>query len=185
MRMNETPDAIISEIRQALASVTEAEWHDMAARIKNAPRIFVQGSGRSGYVGRGFAMRLMQMGFVAFFVGETITPAMESGDLLITLSGSGNTTHLSMNMDSARRLGAVIYLITAHKASPMAEMADRSIVIAGPTKMQAADEHASCQLIGSLFEQGAFIFCEAIVDILAKEFGLGSDDMMKRHANLE
>ena len=130
-------------------------------------------------------MRLMQMGFRVFFVGETTTPAIQAGDLLITISGSGKTEHLRANMEMTKELRSGTFLITAHETSPMADMADRSIVIAGPTKMHATARNQSRQLIGSLFEQGAFIFCEAIVDILSKELRLNFDEIMQRHANLE
>ena len=183
--MIDTANAILSEIKGVMASVPDEAWRGIMQWICEAPRIFVQGTGRSGYIGRAFTMRLMQMGFPAFFVGDTTTPAIGAGDLLITISGSGKTAHLRSNMDLARSLGVRICLITAHAASPMVAMSERSVVIAGPTKMHAAEEGGSRQLIGSLFEQGAFIFCETIVDALAKMRGIRSADLMKRHANLE
>jgi len=37
------------------------------------------GVGRSGLIGRAFAMRLMHLGFEVYVLGETITPAVEKG----------------------------------------------------------------------------------------------------------
>jgi 6-phospho-3-hexuloisomerase len=52
-------------------------------------RIFTVGMGRSGFVARAFALRLMNLGFNVYFLGETITPAAEKGDLLVAISGTG------------------------------------------------------------------------------------------------
>ncbi|RJS82147.1 SIS domain-containing protein, partial [Candidatus Bathyarchaeota archaeon] len=37
-------------------------------------KIFIVGMGRSGFVARAFALRLMNLGFNVYFLGETITP---------------------------------------------------------------------------------------------------------------
>ena len=52
-------------------------------------RIIVCGTGRSGLMLKSFAMRLMQIGYISYVVGETITPAIKEGDLLIVASASG------------------------------------------------------------------------------------------------
>ena len=36
-------------------------------------------------------MRLMHLGFHVYVMGETITPSIGKGDLIIALSGSGTT----------------------------------------------------------------------------------------------
>ncbi|MEM2817946.1 MAG: SIS domain-containing protein, partial [Archaeoglobaceae archaeon] len=51
--------------------------------IEEAERIFVVGIGRSGLVAKAFAMRLMHLGYKAFVIGETTTPRIEAGDLLV------------------------------------------------------------------------------------------------------
>ena len=56
--------------------------------IIDSKNIFVYGVGRSGIVGRMFAMRLVQMGFNAYFVGETIAPVVPAKDSVILLSGT-------------------------------------------------------------------------------------------------
>lgn len=40
-------------------------------------KIFTVGMGRSGFVARAFAWRLMNLGFNVYFLGETIAPAAE------------------------------------------------------------------------------------------------------------
>lgn len=41
--------------------------------IVKAKRIFVGGAGRSGFAARGFANRLMHLGYTVYFVGEPTT----------------------------------------------------------------------------------------------------------------
>ena len=58
---------------------------------KRKKRIYIAALGRSFLVMKAFAMRLMQLDFEVYVVGEIITPAIKAGDLLIVGSGSGNT----------------------------------------------------------------------------------------------
>ncbi|HMB45107.1 MAG TPA: SIS domain-containing protein, partial [Candidatus Methanoperedens sp.] len=53
--------------------------------------IFLMGAGRSGLAAKAFAMRLMHLGFDVYVVGETTTPAVQPDDLVIAVSGSGET----------------------------------------------------------------------------------------------
>ena len=69
-------------------------------------KILLIGSGRSGFVGRAFALRLMHLGFNVYVSGETITPALTVDDLVVALSGSGTTT-TRFSMDPVPRIAAV------------------------------------------------------------------------------
>jgi hypothetical protein len=62
---------------------------------------------------------------------------------------------------------------------------DRYIHLPGTTKLRRDSEPYSLQMAGSLFEQAAFIFLEAIILILQQE-GLGRvDSLSPRHAVIE
>ncbi len=50
---------------------------------KSERKVLVVGAGRSGLVGRAFAMRLMHLGFRSYVLGETITPSVGEGDLVV------------------------------------------------------------------------------------------------------
>ncbi|HID41529.1 MAG TPA: 6-phospho-3-hexuloisomerase, partial [Pyrodictium sp.] len=43
---------------------------------RSGHKVLVMGAGRSGLVGRAFAMRLMHLGFNVYVLGETITPSI-------------------------------------------------------------------------------------------------------------
>ena len=78
--------------------------------ILTAERIYVMGAGRSGLVAKSFAMRLMHTGFTAYVVGETITPAVDTHDLIVAFSGSGNTKTIGEIAETAKGLGAKVAL---------------------------------------------------------------------------
>ena len=70
--------------------------------LDGARRIFVAGAGRSKLVGNFFAMRLVHAGYDVSVVGEIVTPSIKNGDLLIIISGSGETEQLIAFTKSAQ-----------------------------------------------------------------------------------
>ena len=82
---------ILKEIEAVLGQVEETQLEKIASTLQKAPRIFNIGEGRSGLMAKSFAMRLMHLGATVYVVGETITPAIAEGDLLVAVSGSGTT----------------------------------------------------------------------------------------------
>ena len=92
---------VVDEIRATLAETDEEQIRDLVQAILDANRIFVGGAGRSLLMIRTFAMRLMHLGLVSHVVGETITPSIEPGDLLIVASGSGQT-RTTLMVEAAR-----------------------------------------------------------------------------------
>src|SRR5688572_30096616 len=86
-----TTDKILSEIQNVINQINEESLQNVASVLVNAKRIFVIGEGRSGFMGKSFAMRLMHLDANVFAVGETITPSIAKGDVLIAVSGSGKT----------------------------------------------------------------------------------------------
>jgi 6-phospho-3-hexuloisomerase len=174
---------IVAEQVKAIALVDERAVRDLLHAVDSASRIFLLGEGRSGLVGRMFAMRLMHLGKQAYVVGETITPAIGGGDLLIAMSGSGETGTVVMMAEGAENAGAQIAAITANPESRLAGLADLIVRIPTQHKLQGA---SSRQYGGSLFEQTALLLFETMISMLAAggaESGFAS--LAKRHANLE
>ncbi|MBC7188705.1 SIS domain-containing protein, partial [Candidatus Aerophobetes bacterium] len=121
-------ERILSEINKVLSFIKEKDFEEFVENVLAAKRIFITGSGRSGILARAFAMRLMQTGCAVYVVGETTVPPINKGDLLIAVSGSGNTDSTKLILEKAKRFGASTYLITARENSPIADVADRKIV---------------------------------------------------------
>jgi 6-phospho-3-hexuloisomerase len=174
---------IVAEQVEAIAQIDEVAVAELLTSIAGAGRIFLLGEGRSGLVGRMFAMRLMHLGHQSFVVGETITPAIAGGDLLIAISGSGETGAVVMMAESARKAGARVAAVTANGESRLATLADLVVRIPTQHKLQGSN---SRQYGGSLFEQTTLLLFETMVSMLAggkAETGFAS--LAKRHANLE
>ena len=154
--------------------------------ILQAKRIFVGGKGRSGLVMRMFAMRLMQMGLAVQVVGETTTPAIENGDILILCSGSGETRSLVSMVETAKALGAGVALVTTEPRSTIGKLADLHLTIrAAALKSSSTPNSPSVQPRGSLFEQSMLVAFEAMVLGIAERRGMERDQILSNHANLE
>jgi len=153
--------------------------------IREAPRIFIAGAGRSGLCIRAVGMRMMQTGKTVFIVGETITPSIQAGDLLLVASGSGRTSTLMVVAEKAKHVGAKILLFTTDPESPIALLADHVVVIPAPSLSSDAgkDGFESIQPMGTLFEQSLLIVCDSIVLRSMKDVDFS--EMRERHANLE
>jgi len=169
-------DVILSEIRRVTAAVEERAAAQFADAVVSARRVFVVGCGRSGLVARAFAMRLFHLGRAAFVVGDTTTPPIGAGDLLVICSGTGTKQTLLSYAEQARRSGALCAAITAASDSPLASAAD--VVV----ELRAG---GSRQFGGSLFEQSLLVFFDALVMALTARCGTDHEEMAARHANLE
>lgn len=85
---------IIEELQRSVTQLDHQEAERMAELLLQSNKVFVAGAGRSGLMGRAFAMRLMHVGKEVYVVGETVTPGIEPGDVLVLGSGSGETKEI-------------------------------------------------------------------------------------------
>ena len=107
--------------------------------------------------------------------------------MLIIGSGSGRTQSVLAQAVKAQQAGTRLLLFTIHPASPLAESADTVVVIPAfsPKAEGPAQAKTSIQPMASLFEQCLFLLMDALVILLMHRLGATSEDMFKRHANLE
>ena len=185
LTIQEKIDSILEETRLLLQSLSDDAVEDLISGIEAANAIFCSAQGRSGYVLRCFCMRLMHLGYRVYFCGETITPAIGEGDMLVVLSGSGETASTLDSVQIARKRGAKIFGILGHLSTRIAPLADHSIHLPGTTKLRRDSEPVSSQMAGSLFEQAAFIFLEAVVFALSKNREEAIDSELRLHAVIE
>jgi 6-phospho-3-hexuloisomerase len=179
-------DQMHAELGGVLAQITPEMAETLIKEVEAAPRIFGGASGRSGFILRGFLMRLMHLGFTVYFVGETTTPRIRPGDLLLVLSGSGETAFPREMQRRANAAEARTLALTAHADSTIGREAQVVITIPGTTKLTRTQETASVQCPGSLFEQATFLFLEAVVLILyQRRSGHNQGEILDRHADLE
>jgi len=159
-------------------------------------KIFIVGMGRSGFVGRAFALRLMNLGFNVYFLGETITPAAEKGDMLIAISGTGSTKMVLTASSAAKDIDANVVAITSFPKSPLGKMADQTVLIKGRTKegspkeedylaRQIIGEREPLTPLGSIFENNCMVFLDSLVVELMQRLGQHEADLKRRHATIE
>ncbi|MGD9519930.1 MAG: 6-phospho-3-hexuloisomerase [Armatimonadota bacterium] len=179
------PEILIAhEILQGVATVAPQDAETMVDAILRASKLFVYGAGRSGFMMQAFAMRLGHMGLSAWVVGETTTPAIGPGDLLIVGSGSGQTRITLAMVEAAKARDATVAALTAHPDSPIGQACDLVLTINTPvTKVDK--ERPSHQPPGSLFEQCLLVVCDAIVMRLMARLGTTEEEMRARHTKLE
>lgn len=186
MHLHTCFNQILAELTSTLAQIDEKSAQALIDSIMNAERIFVAGSGRSGLIMRGFAMRLMHLEFEAHVVGYVTTPAIRAGDLLIIGSGSGATASLRTFAQTARVHGAHIALITAVDNAPLAEIAEQVLVISAPTpKANFVPDTPSVQPMASLFEQTMLVLLDALSLLIMNQLNQNDASAFLRHANLE
>ncbi len=182
--MNEA-DAIVREIETVLQGLRDEELDLFVQTIFAAGRIFIVGEGRTGFMMKAFAMRLMHMGICVFVAGETITPAMMTDDLLIAGSGSGSTQSVLHVARTAVDLGARLIAVTAHPESPLGELAEAVVHIAAATKARSEGEATSVQPLSSLFDQCLHVVLDATCLRLLSLLNEQSENLLRRHTNID
>jgi len=127
-RFSEAADEILKGISDAMSQVDPSQLEGFIETLVNAREeertILVVGAGRSGLVGRAFAMRLMHLGYSTYVMGETINPSMTEGDLALVISGSGSTTLPVTVAEMAKSIGVKVLVVTSNPDSPLGSMAD-------------------------------------------------------------
>ena len=177
-------------------SLSDEEIDAFQKEILSAGRIYVMGAGRSGLVAKAYAMRLMHLGFTAYVVGETITPAMRQNDLLVIFSGSGRTKTVADIAETGKRLGGRIALITANPESRIGRIADAIVILESHRDeirdettefdvRQMTGEHRSFAPLGTIFETASMVFADACISRLMEISQIDEKQLRKRHANIE
>ncbi|MEM0014005.1 MAG: 6-phospho-3-hexuloisomerase [Zestosphaera sp.] len=160
----------------------------------DSKKILVLGAGRSGLVGKAFAMRLSHLGFNVYVFGETINPPINPGDALMAISGSGRTRLVVTAAEVAKTLGAIVISITTYPDSPLGRMSDVVIRVPGRTKISGEDDYNIRQLkgiyeplapLGTLFEITTLVMLDAVTAELMARLGKTEEDLKLRHANIE
>ncbi len=175
---------VLQEITGTTAQIRPGQLNGAAAELSRANRVFVAGAGRSGLVLRMAAMRLMHLGLVVHVAGDTTTPAIREGDLLLVASGSGTTSGVVKAAETASQANARIVAFTANPGSPLAGLADAVVVIPAQQKTDHGSG-VSRQYSGSLFEQVLFVATEALFQSLWDTADIPAEQLWLRHANLE
>ncbi len=190
--------AISKFINNAIDYIKQDEVMAFVGKLESVYRegkkVLVIGAGRSGLVGRAFAMRLMHMGFNVYVLGETIVPALNPGDVVIAISGSGRTKLVVTAAEVAKSVGATVISLTTFPDSPLGKLSDLVVQVPGRTKISKEDDYNVRQLIGiyeplaplgTLFEITVLVLLDSVVSELMNKLGKTEEDLKRMHANIE
>lgn len=187
--MKTVVDSIINELKELAERIDQNELDTLCdifcTAKKENKKVFLAGAGRSGCVVRGFANRLMHLGFSCHLVGDITTPPIQEGDILFLLSGSGKTASLVKMAETAKKCHGKVLTMTLQKDGDIGKMAEHSIVLPGNTRLQNEKEKTSIQPVGSNFEQLSWLTCDGLIMMLRDKLKLTNEEMLVHHANLE
>ena len=188
-------EAILDNIHDAEEYLNEDDIAKFIEIITTADNIFVTGAGRSGLAAKAFAMRLMHLGLSSYVVGETISPAINAGDCILAISGSGETNTIVTAAKISKKRGAKVLALTSYPESSLGQIADGIIHVKGRTKVEVDDEnylkrqikgnYTSLTPLGTAFELTSLVFLDGLVSELMETMGKTEEDLKNRHTVLE
>ena len=175
-------DYINKKINDILSNISHDDIKKVINLFFTSNRIFVYGAGRSGLVAKAFAIRLVHLGYQTFVIGETITAPVQKGDLVIIVSGSGETIPAVMTAEIANNIGASVVSITGKKKSDIARFADVTVFISASCNDIERKKYAP---LGTLFEASVWILLDGLIADLLYNKNESEEKMRSRHATLE
>ena len=194
MMIHARMERLAQKIEEQLRAIDKKSIDQFVESLINTKRIFIGGAGRSGLVAKAFGMRLMHLGFTVYVIGEVITPAINKDDLLIVVSGSGQTLSVVVAARIAKEKGVKIVSITSNPNSDIGKISDVIVQIKGRRPEDAKRDYEARQLLGNheplaplgtLFELSALVFLDSIIDELMLRYQKSEDELKKLHADLE
>ncbi len=140
---SETVSAIlgntVADIDLALENTVALNGENELSRavemLLSAKKIEIYGIFRSAVVATDMYYQLIQLGLPANFVSDVLTCAMsasmlDENSLVVAVSSSGQTQDVIDAVKLAKANGAPILAITAHRESPLARLADVTLIAA-------------------------------------------------------
>jgi 6-phospho 3-hexuloisomerase len=180
---SKTLDEIITHLKDFSNNYTnETSINQAVDIILSSKKVFIYGAGRSGLVGRMCAQRLMHLDIMTFYISETITPAFNSEDCLIIISGSGETLSPIAIARGAKKIGGNIVALTANPESTIGQLADLVLLIKGQTKDARQEALAP---FTSLFDITSLVVLDSLARVIMNRTGKTENDIHRTHATLE
>jgi 6-phospho-3-hexuloisomerase len=167
----------------------------MVQKILESESVFLMGAGRSGLVAKAFAMRLMHLGFSVYVVGETTTPSVQPQDVVIAISGSGETRSIADLGKIVKDIGSTLITVTSKKESTLGIIADIAMILPSKTKndldaggyleRNMRGDFKKVPPLGTSFEITSLIFLDSIIAQLIMLTGASEAELKSRHTNIE
>ena len=143
-------------------------------------RVIVTGMGKSGIIARKIAATLSSTGTPAFFLhpAEAIhgdLGALQSDDVILALSNSGETEELLRLLETIKRLGARMIAMTGDCTSTLAQAADVAL------DCQVSEEACPMNLVPTASTTAALALGDALAMTLFVAKGFRQEDFANIH----
>lgn len=194
VRLMNSMNFIANHLKTAMEKLDKECVTKIIDEILKADKIFVMGAGRSGLVAKAFAMRLMHLGFNVYVIGETITPAANKKDVVIAISGSGETTSMVSLGKVTKEIGSKLITITSNKDSTLGKLSDNTMIIytkdgsstgGGYLERHLRGEYTKLAPLGTIFEITSLVVLDALIAELMYRTGKSEDDLKLQHTKHE
>lgn len=143
-------------------------------------RVILTGMGKSGIICRKIAATLASTGTPAFFLhpAEAIhgdLGVIQRDDLVIALSSSGETAEILRLLETIRRLGAKLMVLTGQSDSTLAQAADVAL------DCSVAEEACPLNLVPTASTTAALAMGDALAMTVLDAKGFGQQDFATLH----
>jgi len=143
-------------------------------------RVIVTGIGKSGIIAQKIAATLTSTGTSAFFLhpAEALhgdLGVVQSGDVVLALSHSGETHEILRLLETIRRLGATIVALTGAPGSTLGHFADVTL------DCHVAEEACPLNLVPTASTTAALALGDALAMTLLVEKGFRAEDFANLH----
>lgn len=186
---------IVDQLNDVINRLDNEAIKGMLQKTLDAERIFLMGAGRSGLVAKAFAMRLMHLGFTVYVVGETTTPAVQEKDVVIAISGSGETRSIANLGKIVKDIGSTLITVTSKKESTLGRISDIAVVLPSKTKndldaggyleRNMRGDYKNLPPLGTAFEITSLVFLDSVIAQLITLTGASEAELKSRHTNIE
>lgn len=152
--MEKKLETTLQAFRNTLELNDEQVLKAAAERVMKAKKIEIYGVYHSGIVARDFCFQLIRLGIPATYLSDTLMCAasasmLDEHGLVIAISSSGLTKELLEVAEITKANGAQLIAITTNRFSPLAKMADSTLLSAhsGASVGECWEESRMTQLL--------------------------------------
>ena len=178
-RLRTNMKMVLAENKRLFKQIDFEEVNDLVKYIEQANRIFIIAAGRSGFVMRAAAMRLMYLGYKVHFVGDDNTPSVQKDDLLIAACNAGNNGIIVKAAENSIAAGAKVVALSNYDQSALARLASLLVYVPAPKK-QDLDDSRSSQFSGSLFDQFLLLLNDAVFQTLWESADIAESESQQK-----
>lgn len=170
----------LETVRDNLDGNFETLVEKCAATVRKGGKLIITGIGKSGYIGQKIASTLSSVGSPAVFMHPVEAlhgdlGLMQSNDLVLAISYSGETEELLSVLTPAKRLGMKIFAITGFPKSSLAKLSDFTM------PMTVGEEACPFNLAPTTTTTALLALGDALAMVLLDNYGFTKEDYGRLH----